>query len=751
MAPGADTGEVRTASVLTPCPPAETRQRGPWRGILTLVSIFVAIALTFSAPAGAAPNTYYVSNTGSDSNPGTVAAPFATISRAAATARRGDVVLVRSGRYPETVTITGSAAGVTFRGVGPTRPIVDGEASRAFGFQSPSADDVVIDDFEVTGQTVSGISVGGSRNVVTNNLVHDVGDEAVNASFGIRAAKATEAAVTGNTVHSIGPGGESMGIWLVQSRDSEVADNTIYLVRKDAIRDWQGLGNGIRSNRLFLSYSGVSLNTSTGSRVVNNYVYDNTLGIIVKHASSELVLDYWQLSQPKWSRVWHNTVWRSTAVSMAIGQSGEPLDYVDVRDNLYADAGFAYLRDMPSLRGDHVIVDGNGYAEGPGMRPAFIYKAGWDSEDGIADWERFRSNLGWETHGRRLAPALNDPADGDLDYAGSSPAAAGSLELEDELATQLGARGLTPAPVKWQPYPMKPIASSSASTWWSRTHLDDTVDDNQSSYWLSSGNADEYVTYDFGQERTFDHLVLTVWGHYDVRNIRGYRFEVSDDNENWETVLEGENPDSEGSSYKYALPSPATGRYLRFTMVDTFCGSYDPDENCGPYFVFSDLKAGSLTGESSPSPPAPEPPQPPPPTEPDPGQEGASTTTPPDSGTGDPTTVSISIPRQRLSRVIRSGSLAARLSCTRACEVASRLLAPTAAKRGGPGERASITIARGAYELPADRAEVVRLRLERPSRDLLAGAASVRVRLEATVRGEPAGGSTSSRSLTLRR
>src|SRR5215831_14727389 len=48
--------------------------------------------------------TYYVATTGSDSNPGTVAAPFKTIAKASQALASGDTLYIRAGTYPESMT-----------------------------------------------------------------------------------------------------------------------------------------------------------------------------------------------------------------------------------------------------------------------------------------------------------------------------------------------------------------------------------------------------------------------------------------------------------------------------------------------------------------------------------------------------------------------------------------------------------------------------------------------------------------------
>jgi len=670
------------------------------------VAPFVALAvLAGAAPASAA--TLHVAPTGSDSADGNAASPFRTIGRAAQTAQAGDTVLVESGTYAESVKIPSNGRDLTFRGTGPTRPVVEGAGTRAAGFHGDFSSNLTIEGFEIRGQRESGIDVSGSGTEILGNLVHHVGAASSTYSSGIRVARGAGAQIHDNTVHSIGPGAESYGIWLLETARARVEANTIYLVRKEGIRDWLGLDNEIIANRVFLAWGGISLNTSTGSQVVNNYAYDNTIGIIVKHQSYRSVLEHWKLGEAHWSRVWQNTIWRSAASSLALGQSDQPLDYVDVRNNLFQDAGLAYIHDFPGLRGPNVIVDGNGYAPPQDGRPRYVYKAGWSSNAGL-DWLGYRQQLGWDEHGRVLDPQLADPGRGDLDYGPASPAAAGSVDLGGQYTSQLGARGLGTGAATWTPYPMRAIDSSSQGTWWTTNHLQDTADGDQSSYWLTTSGENEHVTYDFGQQRTFDHLVLTVFSHFDKRNVRGYRVEVSDDLERWTTVLEGVNPDSAGSSYKYELAQPATGRYMRFRMLDTFCASYEPRTSCGEYFVFSDISAGRLNAPPSP----PRPPQ-----------------------------VDVSIPKQSLSRVVHSNRLVARIRCSERCRIASALHG-----RGG-GAR----MGRAKAKLRAGVRSTVRIRLRPAARRKLARERNVRLTLRTTARNDAAAKASAGTKVRLRR
>lgn len=76
-----------------------------------LIVCFLAITISLSGA------TYYVSTSGSDSNPGTIDRPFATWQKGFSTASPGDIVYVRGGTYyPKGVSGRGAYAGVFIEG-----------------------------------------------------------------------------------------------------------------------------------------------------------------------------------------------------------------------------------------------------------------------------------------------------------------------------------------------------------------------------------------------------------------------------------------------------------------------------------------------------------------------------------------------------------------------------------------------------------------------------------------------------------
>jgi uncharacterized protein YjdB len=195
-----------------------------------------AAALTVTAVTTGSGNSYYVSPTGSDSNPGTIAAPWLTIQHAASTVAAGSTVYVEAGTYVESinVTVSGTAsAPITF--VGETGAIVSGSGLTPstsqtqglwnIGSATPAGVDVsyvTIQGFTIENYTTSnanacpaGIWISGASNgiQVLNNTVTNITttSESNGNAFGI-AAYGTEASainglvISGNTVYGLKTG-----------------------------------------------------------------------------------------------------------------------------------------------------------------------------------------------------------------------------------------------------------------------------------------------------------------------------------------------------------------------------------------------------------------------------------------------------------------------------------------------------------------------------------------------------------------
>ena len=147
------------------------------------------VTLLAHVPAGA---TYYVAPNGSDTNPGTEAAPFATLQHAAGVAVAGDTVLARQGVYNALVSPSASgndAAGpITFASYPGETAVIDGTGLAIPGGQNGlitlrNVSAVIIEGFELRNyataskkQVPIGIFVTGAGAGVqlVNNHVHDI-------------------------------------------------------------------------------------------------------------------------------------------------------------------------------------------------------------------------------------------------------------------------------------------------------------------------------------------------------------------------------------------------------------------------------------------------------------------------------------------------------------------------------------------------------------------------------------------------
>ena len=169
-----------------------------------LKSLAILAAVFAVAPAGASAATYTVSPSGDDSAAGGSAAPFRTITRAAQVAQAGDTVNVTPGVYAETVPLTAANSGAIFRGVGETRPVIEGGRPRP-GFDNNGADRITIENFEITGQTRPASSPPGrttrsrQRHPPRRLGLRD-------GESGMRVIHGAGNRVAGNTIHHIGPG-----------------------------------------------------------------------------------------------------------------------------------------------------------------------------------------------------------------------------------------------------------------------------------------------------------------------------------------------------------------------------------------------------------------------------------------------------------------------------------------------------------------------------------------------------------------
>lgn len=148
--------------------------------------------LTIQAPSRSGV-TYYVSTTGSDSNAGTLSAPFRTVQHAASIAVAGDTVEVRAGVYNEKVTLpsSGNASSgyITFMSYPGETAVLDGTGVSCCGasgqdglFSLRTNSYIIIQGFEIrnykttTKASATGIDFegAGSHIQILDNHIHNI-------------------------------------------------------------------------------------------------------------------------------------------------------------------------------------------------------------------------------------------------------------------------------------------------------------------------------------------------------------------------------------------------------------------------------------------------------------------------------------------------------------------------------------------------------------------------------------------------
>jgi len=258
---------------------------------LTMVALLAGCAIMASA------TDYYVSSTGSDSNPGTSAAPFKTIQKAAGVATAGSTVHVLPGTYNTTSTITTSRSGTDAAHIrflstvqwGAKIVSKMGKTTSTTWSNTGSYVDFV--GFDLTGDGNEGFLNYGSYVSFIGNHVHNYPGSSVcgsNTGAGINAGTSYTGhnnSVIGNVVHDIGTPAKcnfGQGIY-VANPYATVSNNVSYHNGAYGLCFWHAateevissnlvFGNGLGGIWVGASYGSVSFSYST---ISNNIIVSN--------------------------------------------------------------------------------------------------------------------------------------------------------------------------------------------------------------------------------------------------------------------------------------------------------------------------------------------------------------------------------------------------------------------------------------------------------------------------------------------
>ncbi|MEP7377968.1 MAG: right-handed parallel beta-helix repeat-containing protein [Chloroflexota bacterium] len=415
-----------------------------------------------TAPPGS--NPYYVAPTGSDANPGTLAAPWKTLQKAADTVPAGATVYLRAGTYGSFVMRRSgtAAAPITFTAYGSEKPVVDGYGVAQYTIKIVGAAYVRVTGLTIRGSSGPAYNSAGitaesssyidiSDNLITANKVWGVrsfsstyvtidGNEVSHNAVGIYVGRAGQGTlVTDNLVHhndkmivntadiaDDDAGGE--GIALVMTTGSvTVRGNSIWGNRAVSYdygydggafsvfgaSNWTITDNTIWDNRTVLE-SGTDANKTpcNNGRFTRNVIYgattvDVSKGMILRCASNTIVAN----------NTFHDLQVFVFDISHNKGGWGASIDGLQIVNNIiWVTSGKAYGIETWPLPASVVIDYNLVYNSGSGYVATVVGIGGTTSLD------TFRSWTGKEVHGLTGNPSFTDPANHDYRLSSDSPA-----------------------------------------------------------------------------------------------------------------------------------------------------------------------------------------------------------------------------------------------------------------------------------------------------------------------------------------
>mgnify|MGYP000356010705 FL=1 len=255
--------------------------------------------LTFCIASISFAETYYVSPTGNDSNPGTETSPWETPGEASSNASPGDTIIFKDGVYPigdsskwsinkkglpgQYITYKSEnlhGAKITHSSsTGPEAMISIGIYNS--GWVEKQEMYTIIDGFDIQGGRRHAIQApGGGQLIIRNNKIHDTGNDPIKIN-----SMADYVLIENNEIYNSGlsdacdPGCNSDGIDITSSDYITVRNNHIHDIISWGIYTKKGATNAIVEQNLFhdIGEGGIGLGESTvtyDSIARNNILYN---------------------------------------------------------------------------------------------------------------------------------------------------------------------------------------------------------------------------------------------------------------------------------------------------------------------------------------------------------------------------------------------------------------------------------------------------------------------------------------------
>lgn len=383
----------------------------------------------------------------SDSNPGTEAAPWKTLAKAANTARAGQTVLVKAGVYNETLkpAASGTAGNlITFKaypgdeckGVfagtkSDCRVVIDGQNLRDNGINAAPRKFIRFEGFEIRNHADDGVYLQGYYDTtcegfeVVNNFVHHNQNDAITFRGESRSTRIENNEITANSQTGISFGGGSGHI---------LRGNNIHYNGKDGIRGG-GDNHVIEFNKLYdqfhtdLHPDGMDLGDMSNSILRYNTIYDFTQlmyfhdfdnggGFINLQIYGNVFYTdrYWTVNGGEAPAIFFDTTFHSSPIKNVkihsntflwsgyngIIMYGGPLDAVAFYDNIFYDSGIDLDGRTTGLKSDYNLFYNSRKPAGEGP----------NSMTANPQFVNYTRHQSWNVRLKSTSPAINkgDPA-----------------------------------------------------------------------------------------------------------------------------------------------------------------------------------------------------------------------------------------------------------------------------------------------------------------------------------------------------
>ena len=182
----------------------------------------LSFILLLAASPALSGTSWYVSTTGSNTNPGTSGSPFATIQYAIGQASSGDVINIGAGTFHEAVSVSKT---LTLDGAGVSSTFITPSSGNGIVV---SANSVLIENLAVTGASSNGIYASGVSNLTLTNV-----NASSNGGSGAQLTNVATVAVnsstfSGNTHEGFNTlGGSNYTLWNVTANGNGVSGSGV--------------------------------------------------------------------------------------------------------------------------------------------------------------------------------------------------------------------------------------------------------------------------------------------------------------------------------------------------------------------------------------------------------------------------------------------------------------------------------------------------------------------------------------------